>query len=185
MRHIQRHDLGPCDIRCCKCGALHWKAENGLKPNGEPKPTPFSLCCEKGKVVLPDLPEPPEVLKRMLDTDRGFLVDIREYNKLFAMASSTAQVSRLPPGVSQFHVNGSIHHRICNQQQPKFAHIYILLDPADQVERQRTLLDPHGLGPRGTERVRVLTCWCFGHSGTDFPAYIGHSGTTFNTHIHF
>ena len=140
LSHVQRHDLGPCDIRCCKCGALHWIAENGLKPDGEPKPTPsdgFSLCCEKGKVVLPDLPEPPEVLKRMMETDRGFLTDIRNYNKLFTMASSTTQISRLPPGISQFRINGSIHHMIddllpvSSGCKPKFAQIYIL-DPDDQ-----------------------------------------------------
>ena len=112
----------------------------------------FRLCCKQGKLtVLPELREPPEPLYGLLNHGHPhsshFLSNIRAYNSIFQMASTTASFdgATLGPGISQFKINGEIHHRIGSLQPeagmlPKFAQIYIL-DSERAAERRSQIFD--------------------------------------------
>ena len=83
------HDLGPMDIPCTSCGALHWEAERTGKS------TNFTMCCEKGKVSLPPLRAPPADLLAMFadqnDPMHKEMIDNAiKYNTAFATASAVA-----------------------------------------------------------------------------------------------
>ena len=79
-----RHNLGPMNVRCPSCGALHFAAE---RVSGSSKRNPrFQVCCADGKVQLPLL-QPPlaEPLHNLLTSnDRAavnFCADIWKYNR--------------------------------------------------------------------------------------------------------
>ena len=84
------HDLGPMNIPCTSCGALHWEAERTGKS------TNFTMCCEKGKVSLPPLRDPPEELTAMFadQTDpmhEEMHKNALKYNASFSTASNVAE----------------------------------------------------------------------------------------------
>ncbi|XVF12128.1 hypothetical protein REPUB_Repub08aG0087900 [Reevesia pubescens] len=58
-------DLGPPLFRCSSCKALMWYEERADKPK-KPKHPEFFLCCKRGKIELPKMKEPPEVLRRLM-----------------------------------------------------------------------------------------------------------------------
>ena len=60
---------------CSHCHAHRWKEE---RPG---------FCCEKGRVHLDDLPEPPADIRRLYERSRSFLDNLRSYNNALAMAS--------------------------------------------------------------------------------------------------
>ena len=83
------HDLGPMNIECTSCGALHWEAERTGKS------TNFSMCCEKGKVSLPPLQDPPEDLAAMFKDKNDpmheeIIKNVILYNANFSTASAVA-----------------------------------------------------------------------------------------------
>ena len=99
--------------------------------------TDFSLCCQKGKVQLPLLQQPPTLLQNFLNGfDDGsiiFLQNIRIYNSMFSFTSIGGKIdismnnSSAPP---QFILNGQNYHRIGSLLpqdgwKPKFAQLYI------------------------------------------------------------
>ena len=53
------------------------------------------MCCAGGKVILPDIEEPPQTINSLLTCDRTysthFLNNIRKYNTLFQMTSFGAK----------------------------------------------------------------------------------------------
>ena len=147
LAHIDVHSIGPCDIVCSRCQARHWAGER--TGNAGDDDGSFSLCCQKGQVVLPPIPAPPAPLDDLLYS-AAFRTNIRRYNSLFEMASSTANISLLPPGVSQFRVNGAIHHRMGGLQRPigaapGFAQLYIL-DPDDALDQRMRIVSGRRLG---------------------------------------
>ena len=82
-------DLGPMNIECTSCGALHWEAERTGKS------TNFSMCCEKGKVSLPPLQDPPEDLAAMFKDKNDpmheeMIKNVIMYNVNFSTASAVA-----------------------------------------------------------------------------------------------
>ena len=147
LAHIDVHSIGPCDIVCSRCQARHWAGER--TGNARDDDGSFSLCCQKGQVVLPPIPPPPAPLQDLLYSS-AFRTNIRRYNSLFEMASSTANVSLLPPGISQFRVNGTIHHRMGGLQRPvgaapAFAQLYIL-DPDLALDQRMSIVQRRRLG---------------------------------------
>ena len=69
----------------------------------------------KGKVVLPPLQRPPDLMWDLLTKEdaesRHFRTNIRRYNSVFNMASSSARVDQsIETGVRSFKVNGMVHH---------------------------------------------------------------------------
>ncbi|XP_016206591.2 uncharacterized protein LOC107646964 [Arachis ipaensis] len=100
----------------------------------------FSLCCSLGKVQLPFLTEPPEVLKELLydygsKHYKNFQNNIRAYNQMFAFTSSAGKVDssinkghRRAPTV--YKISGENVHYIGSLmpmpgEKPKFARLYI------------------------------------------------------------
>ena len=85
----RENDLGPMNIECTSCGALHWEAERTGKS------TNFSMCCEKGKVSLPPLQDPPEDLAAMFKDKNDpmheeMIKNVIMYNVNFSTASAVA-----------------------------------------------------------------------------------------------
>ncbi|KAK9740669.1 hypothetical protein RND81_03G052500 [Saponaria officinalis] len=83
-------------LTCEHCNAVVWKEESvgGLSENGLPQ---FSICCQKGKVRLPLLQDPPDYLKGLLDPTGGrrsseFRRLIRSYNMIYAFTSMGRKV---------------------------------------------------------------------------------------------
>lgn len=95
------------------------------------------LCCNGGKVRVPDFFAPPPFLADLLlfDGDRLakiFLTKIRLYNCLFAFTSMGAKIDRSVNdscGPPVFKICGVVHHRMDsltqNNTKPKFPELYI------------------------------------------------------------
>ena len=62
-----------------------------LGKNGEKDTAMFSMCCRYGKIVVPKLKDPPDLLKKLLTEDNGearkFRANIRSINNLLSFAS--------------------------------------------------------------------------------------------------
>ncbi|XLR54443.1 hypothetical protein S83_005115 [Arachis hypogaea] len=89
-------DLGDPISICQECGVLMWYDERNQKNRNYIIPE-FSLCCSLGKVQLPFLTEPPEVLKELLydygsKHYKNFQNNIKAYNQMFAFTSSAGKV---------------------------------------------------------------------------------------------
>lgn len=129
-------DIGDCDIVCNFCGAKVWYGERSDKGQKCKHPE-FSICCMKGKVQLPLLSEPPELLRKLFSGEdkrsNNFFQNIRSYNNMFAFTSMGGKVETLrndgrsPPS---FVISGQNYHRIgtllpSEGERPKFAQLYI------------------------------------------------------------
>lgn len=128
-----RNDIGKMEYICFNCSSLMWKHElhNGsLGINAT-----FSTCCMQGKIVLPPLHEPPDILKKFLTDDspqaKHFRKNIRGFNSSLAFASLGVKEDLLQShGPYTFRISGSVYHRIghlfpSEGKSPKFAQIYI------------------------------------------------------------
>ncbi|XP_057422549.1 uncharacterized protein LOC130716592 [Lotus japonicus] len=139
-------DLGDMNMACKYCGAILWYHERSVKAQKSASPD-FSICCMKGKVMLPYLADCPELLSNLLrNTDtrsRHFLDNIRSYNSMFAFTSIGGKVDcglndgRGPP---QFVISGQNYHRIgslvpTEGDNPKFAQLYIY-DTKNEVQNR-------------------------------------------------
>ncbi|GBN99394.1 hypothetical protein AVEN_56491-1 [Araneus ventricosus] len=92
-------------VTCEHCEAKKWKGEAP------------GMCCNRGKVQLPRLIDPPEPL-RTLDSaespmSKHFLTNIRRYNSCFQMTSfGTTKEIRESGYMPTFKVQGQVYHRI-------------------------------------------------------------------------
>ncbi|KAF7336005.1 ATP-dependent DNA helicase [Mycena sanguinolenta] len=110
-----RHDLGPMNIACQCCGALHWIQERISPSEFSPK---FGMCCNSGKVQLDRLHEPPQPLLRLLmgaDAQaQKFGSHITQYNAALAFTSlgvsDDKSVNRYGPNAWVFRILGNSHH---------------------------------------------------------------------------
>ena len=84
-----QHSLGPMDLECAKCGAMHFMSEK-LTRSAKRSPK-FGVCCLQGQIQLPPLPPLPAALKSLYDgsdaNSKHFLENIRRYNTAFAFTS--------------------------------------------------------------------------------------------------
>ena len=70
--YLAHVDVGDCSIECPYCQAQLWYEERSDKCK-RLNQVDFSLCCQKGKVQLPLLKKPPQLLQKLLkgeDTTR-------------------------------------------------------------------------------------------------------------------
>ncbi|KAG2048687.1 hypothetical protein BDR06DRAFT_1024265, partial [Suillus hirtellus] len=81
---IDRHTLGPLNVECPNCHALHFACERLTKSSAQ-KPH-FGTCCLEGKVDLPPFPAWPLELQQAY-RDRDFVSKIRQYNSALAFTS--------------------------------------------------------------------------------------------------
>jgi hypothetical protein len=84
--------------------------------NSNPK---FSLCCENGKVLLPNLPATPQELEVLLTSKERSAVKFRDqicmYNSVLVFTSLDAKVDESVTrgtGLYSFHIQGEFYHKI-------------------------------------------------------------------------
>ena len=115
---IDEFSVGRMEYPCSHCNAQFWENEKlstSTKDNFR-----FSLCCGQGKVVIPALPSPPELLMHLLTvTDsrgRAFREHVRTYNSALAFASLGVNLDKelasTMRGVYTFYIHGVMHHYI-------------------------------------------------------------------------
>ena len=144
----ERHSLGPMNVECNHCHALHFDSEKLSISTRANKG--FGSCCLQGQIQLPAFRQPPRTLSDMLcgisPHSSSFKKNIRQYNAAFAFVSLGVKVDHAitnAPGPYCFRINGDLHHLSGsllpeNGQNESYAQIYIH-DPAAQLDmRQRS-----------------------------------------------
>ena len=113
---FERHDLGPMNVKCPHCHALHWMAER-LTTSSMIRPL-FGKCCLQGQIRLPSLREPPAEIKLLFyvndDQSMSFRAYTREYNASNAFTSLGVRMDdRVLPGrgPTSFTIHGELRHR--------------------------------------------------------------------------
>jgi hypothetical protein len=132
--HGLRHTLGEMTCVCGKCGALHCLEERAASSScANPQ---FTLCDVQGKMTLPLLAPPPELLRRLFTSNKADAKDLRQricsYNSALTFTSMGANLdtSVAQPGNYTYHPCGELYHKMGNLlpqcgEAPKFAHLYI------------------------------------------------------------
>ncbi|KAL3094482.1 hypothetical protein niasHS_004560 [Heterodera schachtii] len=122
------------DHKCPHCGALLFLHEDS------------SLCCRKGRVVLPKLnPHPQELMELIVGENqpkqgKEFVRRMSRYNNLLQFASVSAGNKPSPAGGPMAVIlNGEFHRRISSMQAgttqiPGFGQLYIL-DPVEKTSK--------------------------------------------------
>lgn len=128
--------MGDASSTCSYCNSIMWYEERVAKGRRSTNPE-FSLCCMRGKVHLPMLKKPPQLLLNLLSNkdsrSRQFKENIRAYNSLFSFTSIGGKVEagiNDGNGPPQFILSGQNFHRIgsllpSEGAAPKFAQLYI------------------------------------------------------------
>lgn len=121
---------------CSWCNAEVWYEERSEKTRSY-RNVEFSICCQKGKVDLPHLKKPPQLLLSLIQgldkRSKHFKENIRAYNSMFAFTSIGGRIqSNINDGGGppQFILSGQNYHRIGSllpepSTAPKFAQLYI------------------------------------------------------------
>lgn len=140
----ETHSLRPCTEVCDTCSALHWrdKAVSGRYW--------FSSCCSMGDGLLDPPPDPPPLLKELLqgDTPRAkhFLDHIRGYNSALTFTSCCyGEDKRLRGrgGIQSFTIHGELYHL----QGPLHAPVVSyppLRRPTSMIQLMHLILGTHG-----------------------------------------
>ncbi|XP_022831022.1 uncharacterized protein LOC111359654 [Spodoptera litura] len=127
--HQNSIQIGAMNKVCPRCCAKKWNDE----ANG--------MCCASGKVILPNITEPPEPIKSLLTNNHTlsahFFNNARRYNSLFQMTSFGAKEIREGNFMPTFKVEGQVYHLIGSLlppagQNPQFLQIYFISE-ADQL----------------------------------------------------
>jgi hypothetical protein len=106
------HFLGPMNVECQHCHALHWDAEK-LKASIQNNKK-FGQCCLQGQV--PPFPPPPPTLKNLCGISPysdSFCKHIHQYNAAFAFTSVCVKIDHSVTSASgpyAFKINGELHH---------------------------------------------------------------------------
>ena len=113
------------DNICSACGALMFKDETHVGKLSQSDTITFSVCYGNGNIKLPQLKDPPDLLKNLLmgNTQRHkqFSDNIRAYNSSLAFASLclTGQEFKFKnPGPYCYRINGQLYHAL-SQMQPE------------------------------------------------------------------
>ena len=108
--------MGPINLVCPSCHALHWKDERLAKSSlRNPR---FGKCCLSDKVHLPPLPPPPPELQNLFISQdpraKAFRNHICKYNDALAMTFVGREMDqsllREGGGPYVFKVHGSLSH---------------------------------------------------------------------------
>jgi len=135
LSRMRRVDFKEMSVECPSCKALHWKSE---KSSGTADSPVFESCCKQGKVVIPLLQEPPQLLKNLFtghhERSVHFLNNIRQYNSTFAFTSFGAKSTNVHhnnSGITMFQAHGELYHlqgpieNNDSEQLPRNAQLYI------------------------------------------------------------
>ncbi len=164
MSTLGRWDSGEMDTICGFYRAKMWIKEQSAKSrNNNPQ---FSLCCENGKVLLPNLLATPQELEVLLTSKESSAVKFRDkirmYNSVLAFISFGAKVDESVtrgPGPYSFRIQGELYHKIgslCSieGQRPQFAQLYI---HDTKHERQNCHVVMPSLDPTTLDRLLTMT----------------------------
>ena len=136
------HHLGPMNIQCSHCNALHFDSEKLSSSTIRNKK--FGMCCLQGQIKLPPLRPAPNTLKILFNgispLSKSFKDNIRQYNAAFAFTSLGVKIDHTvtsAAGSYSFKISGELHHLsgalLPQENQPEvYAQIYIH-DPAQQI----------------------------------------------------
>ncbi|XP_022003820.2 uncharacterized protein LOC110901291 [Helianthus annuus] len=168
-------DHGDQIIVCQLCHAKLWKSEANRGPKKANK-SDFSLCCGYGKVVLPELKEPPQNYKDLYfggdSKSKFFLKNIRRYNSMFSFTSMGGRIDRTvnrgnAPFV--FRLSGQNYHTIGSLlpqegEEPKFSQNSSSSNEqaidVEIIEELKRMLDSHNALVKSYRMARD----CFKHN---------------------
>ena len=134
--NVELFSLGPLNVECCKCTALHFDKEN---VTGKNKGS-FNDCCKHGKALLNEYPELPELLKKLFEKldprSNNFFENIRRLNSNLSFASMNCKrfdfmKHNFCRGPWTFRVHGQIVHKTNvalmpgQGETPAFGQMYI------------------------------------------------------------
>jgi hypothetical protein len=137
----EKHYLGPIEIECRQCGALHFHSE---RTHGDP--FSFHTCCANGRLRFPQH-QMPEYLQDLLTNNNPntahFRQNILAYNNAMAFTSVNAKKdTRLngQQGIQSYVIKGELYHmqgplRAAQHEVARFAQPYIY--DADGATGQR------------------------------------------------
>jgi len=129
-------DVGDMDAVCQRCNAMIWYGERAQRRSSPPTPD-VSICCMKGKITLPDMIEPPPLIRSLFSGSHTksahFIANIRSYNNLFSFTSMGGKIEfglNQGLGPPHFVISGQNYHHIgsllpVEGQRPKFCQLYI------------------------------------------------------------
>ncbi|XP_019158591.1 PREDICTED: uncharacterized protein LOC109155362 [Ipomoea nil] len=163
-QHGQYCDFGDATNQCVHCGALFWFEER--KKNLSTKASQlFMLCCNNGKIKLPDNKLPPKGIFDLFfgndEISKEFLHNIRTYNNMFYFTSMGGKVDKnvnkggAPP---IFRLSGQNYHLMGTLlpeqgKEPHFAQLYIY-DTAN--ERNNRINAVRGSGDQDDIHVEIV-----------------------------
>ncbi|KAL3629794.1 hypothetical protein CASFOL_027016 [Castilleja foliolosa] len=134
--NIDYWDTGDADCICQYCHAYFWNEERKRQNHTTSTPE-YRHCCLNGKVELPQLKRPPQLLLDLTDgitpRSKHFIQNIRSYNSMFSFTSMGGKIDNSMNkgnGPPVFKLQGQNYHRIgsllpIEGEQPKFAQLYI------------------------------------------------------------
>ena len=127
-----------------------WYEESSSKVKKVYKPK-FSLCCSQGKIQVPLMKEPLELLKHLLldqhsSNSKSFKDNIRVYNTMFAFTSMGGKVDNSINNGNDpyvFRMYGQNYHRIgsllpIDGNPPRFGQLYIY-DTENEVNNRLSI----------------------------------------------
>ncbi|KAL6556938.1 hypothetical protein OROHE_006814 [Orobanche hederae] len=163
-------DLGDADHKCEYCAALFWYNERLRSSYGSTRPK-YSTCCLQGKIELPKMKKPPQLLLDLLSwktpISNHFIKNIRSYNSMFAFTSLGGKIDSNPNmGTSPpiFKLHGQNYHLIgslmpTEDQAPKFAQLYIYdteNEVANRINSVRSRGNSNGLQANIVQKLKEM-----------------------------
>ena len=137
-------------VTCPHCEARLWPEERVKSPLANPV---FEMCCCKGKVSLPKLPECPAEQEQYWTGEapaaKQFRRDARAYNSSLAFTSQGAKIDMpFRGGVQVLQINGAPSHKLGplipgNGREPTFAQLHII-DSDYALERRQEIFPGRG-----------------------------------------
>ncbi|CAN7124352.1 unnamed protein product [Brassica rapa subsp. narinosa] len=140
------YDDGDPGWNCKFCQAYMWYGERIGKRRRSANPV-FTMCCKRGKVVLPRLANPPMELMTLLckgdELSKHYREFIRAYNMMFSFTSLGGKIDHSinnGRGPFVFRMSGENYHRIGDivpepGQAPKFSQLYII-DTLNEIKNR-------------------------------------------------
>ncbi|XP_075103803.1 uncharacterized protein LOC107767153 [Nicotiana tabacum] len=131
---------------CKYCGAYFWFEKRVNKQYKSKRPV-FTICCNRGKIKLPNPKDPPQILTQLLfgsgPKSDHFRENIRIYNSMFSFTSMGGKVDvsvNQTRGPRIFKLSGQNYHQIGSLlppdgSNPKFAQLYIY-DTENEVQNR-------------------------------------------------
>lgn len=145
------------------CRALVWEAEStDRSSNGQQL---FTICCQKGRVLLPRMKSTPDELAELLRNPH-FKENIRVYNSIMAFSSIGAKVDHSiinRSGPFTFRIHGQNHHKIGpllpdEGKPPKFNQLYIFDTVHEIKNRIKTMARRNANEQLDEKVVGALIC---------------------------